>query len=120
MFKLFKKQPKKQYTLSEFAFRRIYNDQVQVYHKGNNEWMAWYEIVGDVFDESGELVNETDLHHALTDRTKRTTYDNSHTALCNSGFESFVTVHVTENDSCSSSESDGASSSSSTDSASFD
>ncbi|CAM3999373.1 hypothetical protein [Pseudoalteromonas byunsanensis] len=134
MFKFFKKKPNKQYKLSEFAFRRIHNDQVQVYHKGNNKWMAWYEIVGDVFDASDELVSEMDLHHALIDRTRIGTLDNTRAALkrtpykspdasCYNGFESFVADHVSDSSSSVSAECDGDashSSSNSADSSSFD
>lgn len=74
LFKFFKKKPKKQYKLSEFSFRRVHNGRTQVYHTPTNEWLYWYVIVGDVTNEAGDKVVETDLHHALIDTIGNVTH----------------------------------------------
>lgn len=74
LFKLFKKKPKKQYKLSEFSFRRVHRGRTQVYHTATNEWLYWYVIVGDVTNEAGDKVVETDLHHALIDTIGNVTH----------------------------------------------
>ncbi|OHU88102.1 MULTISPECIES: hypothetical protein [Pseudoalteromonas] len=131
MFKLFKKQPKKQYTLSEFGFRRVHEDRVQVYHKQSNEWINWHQIVDDVFDEFGEPVSEIELHHVLADRTKKRGVGSAHVMVDNTQhfdsddpfnqvIESFVTEHLNSSSNSSSDLDSSSSSASSSDSASFD
>ena len=131
LFKLFKKKPKKQYKLSDLSFRRVRNGRTQVYHTPTNEWLYWYLIVGDVTNEEGDKVVETDLHHALIDINKSETLSTSmskeheNNATSDNDNHTASTFAATSSNDWSGSSSSGgsssySSSSSSSDSGSFD